>query len=87
MDAVSVGEYKSINTLASIDESVQALSIFDKPHPVFPSNFGVQSRDAVGWNLDIVACKTTYGQNRFVQLAFADDLSIQLDYDTGLYRG
>jgi len=41
--AISISKDKFINTVASIDQSIQTLSILDQPPAVLPSDFCMQA--------------------------------------------
>jgi hypothetical protein len=62
-----------------IEQTIQALGIFNHPAAVSLLYFRVQARDAHAWNMDIVSRQPPNGELRLIQLALTDDLAIDFD--------
>src|SRR5215471_11925838 len=75
---VAIYKHALINTIALINNAVQTFSIFDQPGAIFPTNFGMESRNALGRNRYIVPAEATNCDDRFSKLVYTLDLPINL---------
>src|SRR5260370_341001 len=83
-DAIPIFEGQPIYPIARVDQSVQTFGVLNYPDAVVPAHPGVEARDALGRDGNIVVVQAANRHDRLVQRLLFDNLAIHLDQYLGI---
>ena len=75
-----------VDTLTLEHQPVEAFGVLDDPRSLFLAYPGMQTRDALRWNLHVVPGEPSNVEYRFVQCPFSDNFSVNFDQHARFLR-